>query len=165
MSDFTGEAVFYEDNVRPGYSGLGVADPNRAAYEVQTCRLDDVLLSRARIDLLKLDIEGGELAALRGAIQIIRKFQPVILFECGTEYDLANRKLSRMALYQLITGDLRYEIFGFVDFLFDKGPMNFDEFRKCGLYPFRALNFIARPISTASSQNTGAMAGGTVGAD
>ena len=38
-----------------------------------------------------------------------------------------------------------YDIFCFGDFLFNKGNMAFDEFRKCGLYPFRAFNFISLP--------------------
>ena len=149
VSDFAGLAEFYEDSIRPGFSGLRKRDAefekDRMAYKVQTCRLDDILASESSIDLLKLDIEGGELAALRGAVQLVRNFRPVILFECGTESDMANRNLSRWELYEFITRDLDYDIFCFVDFLFDKGPMSFEEFRKCGLYPFRALNYIARP--------------------
>ena len=48
-------------------------------------------------------------------------------------------------LYEFITGDLGYNIFTFEDFLFDKGEMSANEFRKCGLYPFRAFNFVALP--------------------
>ncbi len=85
------------------------------------------------------------MAALHGAARVVGKFHPAIIFECGSEYDLVKQGLSRRDLYNFITDDLKYNIFTFVDFLFDKGPMSFDEFEKCGLYPFRAFNFIASP--------------------
>jgi FkbM family methyltransferase len=148
VSDVAGVAKFQEDYAHPGYSRLQgtvtAYKENTNSYEVEICRLDDILLRETRVDLLKLDIEGGELAALRGAVKSIRRFKPTILFECGSEYFMAEEQLSRHMLYEFITQDLSYEIFTFVDFLFDKGPMTFDEFRKCGLYPFRAFNFIAR---------------------
>jgi FkbM family methyltransferase len=34
-----------------------------------------------RVDFIKIDIEGGELPALRGADRVIRKFKPVIMVE------------------------------------------------------------------------------------
>jgi len=34
-----------------------------------------------RLDLIKIDIEGCELRALRGAIRTLKRFQPVILIE------------------------------------------------------------------------------------
>lgn len=147
-----GIAVFEEDRARPGFSALQQGRREPAAeivrYEVKTCRLDDVLLELGRFDLIKLDIEGGELAALQGAVKVIERWKPVVIFECGPEYWFAERKLSRMSLYKFITEDLGYNILGFTDFLFDKGEMPYDEFRKCGLYPFRALNFVALPRAT-----------------
>ena len=92
------------------------------------------------MDLLKLDIEGGKLAALKGATAILNRWHPSILFECGSEY--APNKPSRRDLFDFLA-DQGYRIYSFGDFLFDKGPMGFDEFQRCGLYPFRAFNFIA----------------------
>jgi FkbM family methyltransferase len=149
VSDSNGSSMFKEDDKNPGFSSLqsaaSVSTADTKSYEVETRRLDDILLQEARIDLIKIDIEGGELAALRGAVRLINKLQPVILFECGSEYDMVEKNLSRRALYDFITQDLNYDILCLADFLFDKGSMTFDEFRKCGLYPFRAFNFIARP--------------------
>ena len=110
-------------------------------------RLDDVLLKRAKVSLIKLDIEGGELDALRGAKGVITKCRPAIIFECGSEQDLRRQDLSRRELYDYITADLHYKMFSFVDFIFDKEEMTFEEFRKCGIYPFRAFNFVAIPHS------------------
>jgi len=147
-ADETGTAMFDEDYARPGLSALQRGHREQGATtvrsEIKTYRLDDILLETTNpIDLIKLDIEGSELAALRGAIRIIEKWSPAIIFECGPEHWLAERNLSRMSLYKFITEELDYNIFGFADFLFDKGLMGYDEFRKCGVYPFRALNFVA----------------------
>jgi len=154
-TDESGTAIFEEDCARSGYSALqrGNREPKAkiVRYEVHTCRLDDVLLEMGRFDLIKLDIEGSELAALRGAVKAIERWKPAIIFECLPERCLAGQKLSRMDLYKFLTGDLGYEIMNFTDFLFDKGEMTYDEFRKCGLYPFRGLNFIALPPSAHES--------------
>jgi FkbM family methyltransferase len=53
---------------------------------------------RPPVELIKLDIEGGELAALRGAQQIIAKHKPALIFECGPEPALAQHNLSRQDL-------------------------------------------------------------------
>jgi FkbM family methyltransferase len=148
-----GKAVFEEDYARPGYSALQREGKNSSArrvrYEVETRRLDDVLADVDRIDLIKLDIEGGELAALRGASKLIEQHKPVIIFECGSEYEFAEQKLSKLDIYRFVTEELNYRIFGLADFIFDKGEMGYDEFRKCGLYPFRGFNFVALPKSTS----------------
>jgi FkbM family methyltransferase len=146
----TGTAVFYEDCKRPGVSSLirapAAADASRA-IEVPTRSLDEELGRTQRLDLIKLDIEGGELDALRGAIDLIQRLKPAIIFECGTVYASSQHN----ELFKLITNTLCYEIFGLVDFLFDKGPMGFNEFQKCGMYPFRGFNFVALPAASGGS--------------
>jgi hypothetical protein len=37
----------------------------------------------SRLDFMKIDVEGAELLVLRGAIDSIRRFRPLILFEHG----------------------------------------------------------------------------------
>ena len=44
-----------------------------------------------------------------------------------------------------LTEVLSYDLFTFGDFLYGKEALTFSEFRKCGLYPFRAFNFVALP--------------------
>jgi FkbM family methyltransferase len=46
-------------------------------------RLDRMVSSTAvrRVDLIKIDVEGSEAAVLRGSAEVIRKHQPVIIFE------------------------------------------------------------------------------------
>jgi len=158
VADKSGKAFFEENYAQSGYSHLVGEEKHptehASVYEVQLCSLDDVLLSRKKVDLIKLDIEGGELAALRGAYQSINRWRPAIIFECGSEYGLERQKLSRKDLYDFITKDLDYQIFCFADFIFEKDAMTFDEFRKCGLYPFRAFNFVALPQNRSLTEKT-----------
>ena len=150
ISSATGTATFYEDVQNPGFSSL-ISNPSSYKsihqYEVETRTLDDLLANSPRLDLIKLDIEGAELDALRGATGLIARFSPALIFECGTEY-----QRSRLDLFEFITNALGYEIYSFTDFLYEKGPLTFDEFRKFGLYPFRGFNFVALPRGRAVPQ-------------
>ena len=143
VSDRNGVEEFCEDLPGRICGRLTSVDPiagvNR--HNVNVCRLDDSLRDLNRIDLLKLDIEGGELAALRGARGLLKRHRPIILFECGSEYETT---LRRREIFDLLV-ESDYTIFTPRELLFGKGPLSFDEFRKCGLYPFRAFNFIAKP--------------------
>lgn len=51
---------------------------------IEGITLNDLVekLDLKRLDLLKLDIEGAELATLAGGIQIIERFKPAIVIEC-----------------------------------------------------------------------------------
>jgi methyltransferase, FkbM family len=139
VSDRIGTAMFHEDSDRPGYSKLSEeSGPNRS--EVKTVTLDS--LNLGKVHLLKLDIEGAELAALRGATRLVEDRRPAIIFECGPE---GNEGLDRGGLFEHVTKEMRYDILTFADFLYSKGPLGFDDFRKCGIYPFRAFNFVALP--------------------
>jgi len=146
VSDTNGIATFEENLTHSGLSrlqGSSAADGSTSCYPVKVAKLDDLLLEK--VDLLKMDIEGNELAALRGAVGIITRDQPPIIFECGSEYSLDAIGASRKDLFEFITNELGYSIYTFTDFLYDKGSMSFSEFKKCGLYPFRAFNFVALP--------------------
>jgi len=154
ISSVAGIATFYEDVQNPGFSSLisnSSSGKSINQYQVETRTLDDLLADAPRLDLLKLDIEGAELDALRGATGLIARCSPALIFECGTEY-----QQSRLGLFEFITGALGYEIYGFTDFLYEKGPLTFDEFRKFGLYPFRGFNFIALPRGRAIPHAPGA---------
>jgi FkbM family methyltransferase len=146
-SDANGTATFQEDTQLSGFSRLSTeaANDHCISYTVETCRLDS-LLSGRDLDLIKIDVEGLELSVLRGATETIKRCRPPIIFECGSEYALIDQGISRRELFDFLTGDLNYSISTFADFLFGKGGMEFDEFRRCGLYPFLAFNFVAVPL-------------------
>lgn len=148
IADVTGSAIFEENLKRSGFSRLRGNHPSSAwpSYEVIVNRLDDIV--SARVNLLKIDVEGNELEVLRGAECLIKRDSPVVIFECGAENSLQAIGKTRRQLYDFITGTMGYSVFTFSDYIFEKGPLGEDEFRKCGIYPFRAFNFIAVQPST-----------------
>lgn len=56
-----------------------------SAESIPSVTLDDFCQERglSKIDLMKIDTDGYELTVLRGALQAIAKFKPVIIFEIG----------------------------------------------------------------------------------
>jgi FkbM family methyltransferase len=84
LSDRSGSAVLHvplEDGRRE--SGLGSLAPPRgataASVAVQTARLDDVL--DREVAFIKCDVEGHELAVLRGAERTLAEARPTLLVE------------------------------------------------------------------------------------
>jgi hypothetical protein len=55
--------------------GMGTGDL------VQARRLDDILAGEARVDLVKIDVEGAEGRVLAGAGETLRRHAPTLLFE------------------------------------------------------------------------------------
>ncbi|MDB6041445.1 MAG: methyltransferase FkbM [Verrucomicrobiales bacterium] len=51
-------------------------------FDCVVSRLDDELRERGRLTFLKVDVEGHELSVFKGAVEIIKRDNPVILFEC-----------------------------------------------------------------------------------
>ncbi|HEX5053479.1 MAG TPA: FkbM family methyltransferase [Planctomycetota bacterium] len=51
------------------------------ADEIEVKRLDDVLAGAARLDFVKIDVEGYELRVLRGASALLARHRPAVLFE------------------------------------------------------------------------------------
>jgi FkbM family methyltransferase len=83
LSDESGTAEFFAFERYDGFSGLRrrpeIPDAGRA-IAVRVSRLDDEIgdLSPA---FLKIDVEGGELAVMRGANRVIGEHRPVVVFE------------------------------------------------------------------------------------
>jgi FkbM family methyltransferase len=143
ISDYIGTAIFEDNLQNSGFSKLQGGhhvEGKTRRYEVNVATLDSLCLGK--FDLMKIDIEGNELNALKGGEGFISQNRPAILFECGPVYV---EGLDRFALFDYLTQKLLYDVFLFQDFLHDKGPLSRDEFRKCGIYPFRAFNFVALP--------------------
>jgi FkbM family methyltransferase len=79
---------FFDGTRHEGLPTLFPSVNRRHEREVVTVRrLDDVLagLAIARVDVMKLDIEGAEWIALRGATNTLKKFHPILIFEIGRE--------------------------------------------------------------------------------
>lgn len=68
------------DYHRPGNFGGVEVSAFASGHPVRKVRLDDDL-DLARLDLIKIDVEGMELDVLRGADRLLRRFQPVLYLE------------------------------------------------------------------------------------
>jgi len=83
-----GRTTFHHVVGREAYSGIkrrvyDFDDPEIRMIEVDVRRIDDLLPPAATCDILKLDVEGGELDALLGASDLMRRSRPLVLFEAG----------------------------------------------------------------------------------
>ncbi|MCR6638472.1 MAG: FkbM family methyltransferase [Sporocytophaga sp.] len=72
----------------PSYSGIKKRSYDRAnevdtEITVETIPLDMVIPENYKIDFIKIDVEGGEFQVLKGAVDSITKFKPIIIFEHG----------------------------------------------------------------------------------
>jgi FkbM family methyltransferase len=74
---------------------LGAARMIEGAGEIETVRPDDVLGDESP-DVIKIDVEGMEMAVLRGMQKTIRRCRPVLLVECDREniHDFADWRLA-----------------------------------------------------------------------
>ena len=87
LSDHNGVEDFNFLPEDPAYSSLLNRADLEAGMEVQSLhvdvrRLDDCIPLGLPIAFIKIDVEGAEAAVLRGAAQLLRKFKPVVVFEC-----------------------------------------------------------------------------------
>ncbi len=91
LAEANGTRGFSVERENTGGSRLDVmSDDARRTFDsitVKTARFDDVLSTDqlTRLDLMKIDVEGFELAVLDGAQDAIRRFRPAILMETGHE--------------------------------------------------------------------------------
>jgi FkbM family methyltransferase len=90
LADAPGQAVFQHVVGRPARSGLRrveYPDPGQSIEEIAVSvdTLDRAVPADVKIDFLKIDVEGAELAVLRGGAQLIRRWRPVVMFESGWE--------------------------------------------------------------------------------
>lgn len=128
LSDVHGTAEFRNVVSRPAYSGLRERqypskDEQIELINVQTRRLDDLLPDGTRIDLIKADIEGGELQMFRGAIRTISAHKPYIVFEFGLGGAGYYGNRPEM-MYDLLVGQCGLRISLLQDWLAERGPLS-----------------------------------------
>lgn len=83
----SGETVAYDDR-GPGTALNGSVQPGSGPV-AQTVKVDDFVRENSldRVDLIKMDIEGAEPQALRGAEQTLRKFRPKLAIAVYHKWD------------------------------------------------------------------------------
>ena len=84
VGDSDGEISFFVDTKESGYSSLYPVrnDGYLREIKVPLHRLDN-LLTGVNADVIKIDVEGAELPALRGCAKTIKTYAPTIMFESG----------------------------------------------------------------------------------
>ncbi|MBS1644440.1 MAG: FkbM family methyltransferase [Bacteroidetes bacterium] len=88
LSDRKGMSSFNYVVTNPSYSGLVKREYDRPNEQdtniyVPTARMDEVIPLDQKVDLIKIDVEGGELLVLKGASRILSASHPVVIFEHG----------------------------------------------------------------------------------
>lgn len=145
LSDRLGESPFFINTKCSGFSGLrqhrSRKNKNFQKIIVQCERLDNILSADYRVDFIKIDVEGGELDVLRGAVNTLNSYHPALLFECS----LSGLSLFGYTSYQVFEFLMQrsYAIFLLKDFLQNDKPLNFEQFNKALQYPFQGFNFVA----------------------
>ncbi len=147
LSDTNGVSKFHHVVRTPAYSGLRRRQYERPdepveIIQVRACRLDDLLDPEAPVDFLKIDVEGGELAVLRGSSRTLARHRPAVLFEHGLGaadcYGTAPADI-----YDLLASSLQYRIFTLDGWLSGDSPLELTamerEFELCRAYMFLAM--------------------------
>jgi FkbM family methyltransferase len=85
LGDADGRVSFQYVLDAPAYSGFRLTDAGRSWKTVETidvieARLDD-LLGGVDVDLVKIHVEGAEFQVLRGALELMKRCRPYVLFE------------------------------------------------------------------------------------
>jgi FkbM family methyltransferase len=133
LSRERGTSTFNYVVSNPAYSGLQqrkyVKEEKIELITIQIERLDDVLPLDYKADLIKIDVEGGELLVLEGAKAVIKRAQSVVIFEHGLGgsdfYGGSPEKL-----YDLLVNDLGMKISLMKYWLNGKPPLTLTQLKK-----------------------------------
>lgn len=133
LSSAQGTATFNYVVSNPAYSGLQkrkyVKEEKIELITIQIEKLDNVLPIDYKADLIKIDVEGGELLVLEGAKNVIKRSQSVIIFEHGLGgTDFYNG--SPEQLYQLLVEELGMKISLMKNWLHGKPPLSLIALKK-----------------------------------
>jgi hypothetical protein len=93
------------------------------------------------VDVIKIDIEGAELGALRGGQDLVARSRPVIMFE-STELAENSLGYSALALWNWLDS-MGYVVFTPDRVAHDAPPLSQEAFKDAHYYPMRTLNYFA----------------------
>ncbi len=96
--------LYMVDSTNPGMNRvLKNANEKFPFHEINIVKLDDEISERniARVDLIKIDVEGYEMNVLKGALRTIQQFKPLLFIEVDDQY-LKEQQSSALELVQYI---------------------------------------------------------------
>ena len=132
LSDKSGSSSFQYVKNAPAYSGLQkrqyeVENPDIEEINVELRPLDEVIPEDTKIDFVKIDVEGGEFAVLKGGQKLLSKNKPTIIFECGMgASDYYGTK--PCALFDFLTEEIGLKISLLKSFLKNGESLNREDF-------------------------------------
>jgi FkbM family methyltransferase len=136
LANESGEAEFNWLPDLDGYSGLVqnkyAATPKGRLIKVRTERLDEQLPVGYAPSLIKIDVEGGEYAALKGGIGTLSRYKPLLIVEYPRR-GIPIAGMERDDLYEMLVGGVGYRAFDLVG----NGPLSSQQFLESP-----ALNFV-----------------------
>lgn len=124
--DFDGLSPFYFQSNEPAISG--VTEVNKQLNSVKTLylpvvKLDSIINKKMSCDLIKIDCIGSELSIIKGAISVLNRSHPIIIFDF---IEAHYTKLMAEELYEILTS-LGYSIFPLSEYP-DASKLNLTEF-------------------------------------
>ena len=130
ISDISGNSDFHHVVSNPAYSGLKKRSYPKEEkinkIKIKTSTLDEQLLNEKRVDLIKIDVEGGEYGVLKGSEKVIDKFHPVIIFEHGLgASDYYNTRSED--IYYFFENS-KYSLFTLKGFIRESSPLSKNKF-------------------------------------
>ncbi|MBC7778003.1 MAG: FkbM family methyltransferase [Phycisphaerae bacterium] len=145
LSNQRGSSSFNYVVSNPSYSGLLKRRYDRPNEEdtqitVLTEKLDDVWPADLRLDVLKIDVEGGEQIVLEGARSLLIRWKPTVIFEHGLGASDIYGSTPEQVFALLEGCGLR--IFLLENFLAESIPLNAEDFAK-QFYERRNYYFVA----------------------
>jgi len=141
-SDKRGKADFFINDKASGNSSLHEVSSTTRHISVETELLDN-LISTYDVDVIKIDIEGAELGALKGAVNLIERCQPIIMFESGPAEVLGYTK---QQLWEFFS-KLDYQICVPNRIAHHSPGLTLEMFLDSHIYPRRTTNYFAIPVS------------------
>jgi FkbM family methyltransferase len=143
LGDHDGEVSFFVDARRTGYSSLGLerGAPGVQEITVPMRRLDALVPADLPVDVVKIDVEGAELGVLRGAVELVARCRPVVVFESGLTAGAA-LGYTVEGLYDWFA-ERSYDLLVPNRVAHDGPPLSRDAFVESHYYPRRTLNYFA----------------------
>jgi FkbM family methyltransferase len=88
LGDAEGETTFQYVRNAPAYSGIKkrsyeIKHPDIKELMVQLKTLDSMIPTDIKVGFIKIDVEGAEFSVLKGALNILKRDHPFVIFECG----------------------------------------------------------------------------------
>lgn len=138
-----GTVDFYVDPNLSGYNSL--MENNRKGMRkiaVQLASLDSVL-GETKVDVIKIDVEGAELGALRSGQKMIARDRPTIMFESAVAGENA-MGFSPRALWEWFQS-IDYDLVTPDRVAHTAPPLGVNSFLDSHCYPLRTHNYFAIP--------------------